>query len=120
MTPQDAKKCFLWNMMEDLNLYMLLKFSQMKLTWVDGSPCICDSLHDFWESYSLLSKKNIFRTQSVLSIGPDTSHAMYIYNTKRPHGRNYLPHFTDREMVPQRDSIIYLTSLYSALNSNSY
>lgn len=55
MTPQEAKKCFLWNMMEDLNLSTLEEFSQMKLTGVGKSSCLCGSWSDLRESFPLLS-----------------------------------------------------------------
>lgn len=83
MTPQEAKKCLLWNTMEDLNLCALVEFSQKKLTGVDESPCTCDSGHDFAESCPPWSKQSAFRTQSVLSIGLDTSCSMYIYNPQQ-------------------------------------
>ena len=108
------------NTTEALNLCTWAEFSQMKPTAVGETPCTRDSGHDFGDSCLLWSHHSACRTQSVLGIGLGTSCNMYIITHISSDGGNYVPHFIHTEMVPQRDSIIYLISCSSAWNSNSH
>lgn len=90
MAPQEAKKCFLWKMMEDLNLCTLVKFSQIKLR---GS-CPLLSKRVYLEPVCVQHCARYFTGQGIF------------ITDMSPDGSKYLPHFTDTEMAPQRDSII--------------